>query len=94
MAEGEVGEAGAAGLARASDHELRAAGVIRGLVALQPVAPGLHEKPLDEWGFGLPFGQRVASGPRAEAFQQGGGFGAGLEGLELRAPLGAEEGVV
>ena len=93
VAKGEVGEAGAAGLARAGHFKLRAAGVGWGFVALKLVAPSFNEKARDEGGFGGAFVEEIAGRPCAEAREERGGFRAGFEVVEFGTPLGAEEGV-
>ncbi len=93
VAEGEVGEAHAAGLARAGKFVLRAASEGGGFVTLQVIAPGFDEEALDEGGLGGAFGKKITGGPCAEAGEEGVGCGAGFEGVEFGAPLGAEEGV-
>ena len=59
-------------------------------MALQVIVPGFDEEALDEGGLGGAFGQKVTGGPSAEAGEKNGGCGAGFEGVEFGAPLGAE----
>jgi hypothetical protein len=59
-------------------------------VTLQVIAPGFDEEALDEGGLGGAFVELIAASPGADAVQEGGGCGAGFEGVEFGAPLGAE----
>ena len=67
VAEGEVGEPGATGLARTCEFILRAAGVCWGVVPLETVAPSFEEEALDKGGFGGAFVELIAPCPCAEA---------------------------
>jgi len=91
---GEVGKTGAAGLPGSRHLELRTAGIGVGFVPLEVIAPGFDEEALDEGGLGGAFREGVAGSPRTQAGEECGGLRAGLEGLELGAPLGTQKGIV